>query len=150
MKKQTIKGKHMQSARKKTRRLSAKYHLICSLILMLGFILEPFHGQNLQANTSNISIEQAISDQAQLKTIAFSSLAFQTGDVCSSTFFPPGKVSDFFGFQYLRDTTINGFGHNTEFAGKISDSVLSLLTDSQVQALVDMANTQAAQVDAYG
>ncbi len=59
-------------------------------------------------------------------------------------------MSDFFGFQYLRDITPNGFGHNTEFAGKISDSVLSLLTDAQVQMLVDMANTQAAQVDAYG
>ncbi len=98
----------------------------------------------------NISIEQAISDEAQMKTIAFSGLAFLTGDLCSNTFFPPGKVSDFFGFQYLRDITPNGFGHNTEFAGRISDSVLSILSDSQVQALVTMANTQADQVDAYG
>ncbi|MCP4185613.1 MAG: PKD domain-containing protein, partial [Hyphomicrobiales bacterium] len=44
----------------------------------------------------------------------------------------------------------NGFGHNTEFAGRISDSVLSILTNAQVQALVNMANTQAALVDAYG
>ncbi len=101
-------------------------------------------------NDNNISIDQAISDEAQMKTIAFDGLAFLTGDLCSYTFFPPGKVSDFFGFQYLRDITPNGFGHNTEFAGRISDSVLSILTDDQVQALVDMANTQAEQVDAYG
>ncbi len=101
-------------------------------------------------NGSNISIYQAISDEAQIKTIAFTGLAFLTGDFCSSTFFPPGKVSDFFGFQYMRDITPNGFGHNTEFAGRVSDSVLSILTDEQVQALVDMANTQADQVDAYG
>ena len=101
-------------------------------------------------NSSNISIEQAISDEAQIKTIAFTGLAFLTGDFCSSTFFPPGKVSDFFGFQYMRDITPNGFGHNTEFAGRISDSVLSILTNDQVQALVNMANTQADQVDAYG
>jgi len=101
-------------------------------------------------NGSNISINQAISDEAQIKTIAFTGLAFLTGDFCSSTFFPPGKVSDFFGFQYMRDITPNGFGHNTEFAGRVSDSVLSILTDEQVQALVDMANTQADQVDAYG
>jgi len=105
---------------------------------------------NTNGNDNNISIDQAISDEAQMKTIAFSGLAFLTGDLCSYTFFPPGKVSDFFGFQYLRDITPNGFGHNTEFAGRISDSVLSILTDAQVQALVTLANTQAEQVDAYG
>ncbi len=99
---------------------------------------------------SNISPEQSISEEAQRKTIAFSGLAFLTGDLCSYTFFPPGKVSDFFGFQYWRDIAPNGFGHNTEFAGRISDGVLTILTDEQVQKLVDMANTQAELVDAYG
>ena len=100
--------------------------------------------------SGNISIDQAISDEAQMKTIAFDGLAFLTGDLCSYTFFPPGKVSDFFGFQYMRDIMPNGFGHNTEFAGRVSDSVLSILTNAQVQALVNLANTQAEQVDAYG
>jgi hypothetical protein len=98
----------------------------------------------------DISIEQAISDEAQMKTIAFDGLAFLTGDLCSDTFFPPGKVSGFFGFQYKRDIAPNGFGHNTEFAGRVSDSVLSILTDGQVQSLVTLANTQSAQVEAYG
>ncbi|MDM8523370.1 SMP-30/gluconolactonase/LRE family protein [Desulfococcaceae bacterium HSG8] len=101
-------------------------------------------------NGGGISTEQAISDEAQMKTIAFSGLGFLTGDLCSYTFFPPGKVSDFFGFQYWRDIAPNGFGHNTEFAGRISDGVLTILTDDQVQKLVDMANTQAELVDAYG
>ncbi len=101
-------------------------------------------------NDSNMSIDQAISDEAQMKTIAFDGLAFLTGDLCSDSFFPPGKVSDFFGFQYLRDITPNGFGHNTEFAGRISDSVLSILTDAQVQELVNLANNQGDQIDAYG
>jgi len=100
--------------------------------------------------SGGISIDQAISDEAQLKTIAFSGLAFLTGDLCEYTFFPPGKVSDFFGFQYMRDIMPNGFGHNTEFAGRVSDSVLSILTEGQVQELVNLANTQAEQVDAYG
>jgi len=26
-----------------------------------------------------------------------------TGSFCAQTFYPPGKVADFFGFQYLRD-----------------------------------------------
>ncbi|MDM8523369.1 SMP-30/gluconolactonase/LRE family protein [Desulfococcaceae bacterium HSG8] len=99
---------------------------------------------------TNISPEQSISEEAQMKTIAFSGVAFLTGDLCSYTFFPPGKVSDFFGFQYWRDIAPNGFGHNTEFAGKISNAVLTILTEAQIQKLVDMANTQAERVDAYG
>ena len=99
---------------------------------------------------SNVSLDQALSDEAQMKTIAFSGVAFLTGDLCSNTFFPPGKVSDFFGFQYMRDITPNGFGHNTEYAGRVSNSVLSILNDSQIQTLVDMANIQSDQVDAYG
>ena len=109
-----------------------------------------YGGTNPGPGSGNISIDQAISDEAQMKTIAFDGLAFLTGDLCSDTFFPPGKVSDFFGFQYMRDIMPNGFGHNTEFAGRVSDSVLSILTDAQVHALVSLANTQAEQVDAYG
>ena len=109
-----------------------------------------YGGANPGPGSGNVSIEQAISDEAQMKTIAFNGLAFLTGDLCSDTFFPPGKVSDFFGFQYMRDIMPNAFGHNTEFAGRVSDSVLSILTNAQVQALVNLANTQAEQVDAYG
>ncbi len=61
------------------------------------------------------SIEQACSDRAQLNTIAFDALGFLTGDLCSSTFLPPGKVSDYFGFQYMRDIDTGTGGHNTDF-----------------------------------
>lgn len=40
------------------------------------------------------SIEQVVSDRAQLTTIAFAALAYLTGDLCGDTFLPPGKVSD--------------------------------------------------------
>ena len=119
--------------------------------ISLGILSSPVEATAAEnPNSGNISIEQAISDEAQMKTIAFNGLAFLTGNLCSDTFFPPGKVSDFFGFQYMRDIMPNGFGHNTEFAGRVSDSVLSILTDAQVHALVSLANTQAEQVDAYG
>ena len=49
------------------------------------------------------TLEQAISDQAQLNTIAFNGLAFLTGTFGADTFLPPGKVADYFGFQYMRD-----------------------------------------------
>ncbi|MCP4994904.1 MAG: hypothetical protein GY934_14140, partial [Gammaproteobacteria bacterium] len=48
------------------------------------------------------NIEQALSDRAQGMTIAFDALAFLTGDLGSDSFFPPGKVADFWGFQYMR------------------------------------------------
>jgi hypothetical protein len=37
------------------------------------------------------SIEQAVSDRAQLHTIAFDGLAFLTGDFGRDTFLPPGR-----------------------------------------------------------
>ncbi|MCP4689972.1 MAG: hypothetical protein GY859_18110, partial [Desulfobacterales bacterium] len=43
------------------------------------------------AGDGAISITQAVSDNAQMKTIAFDGLAFLTGDLCSDSFFPPGK-----------------------------------------------------------
>ncbi len=135
------KGQHMKTLNNHTAGLKTLIYTMGYLLMIIGVSFGFSNG---------ISIDQAISDEAQMKTIAFSGLAFLTGDFCSDTFFPPGKVSDFFGFQYLRDITPNGFGHNTEFAGKISDSVLSILTDAQVQTLVTLANMQAEQVDAYG
>jgi hypothetical protein len=64
-------------------------------------------GKNTPAQGTNgiqaYTMEQTISDQAQMMTIAFDALAFMTGDACSDTFLPPGKVADYAGFQYLRD-----------------------------------------------
>ena len=59
------------------------------------------------------SLEQALSGKAQLHTIAFSGLAFLSGDFAADTFLPPGKVSDYFGFQYLRDIDAAQGGHST-------------------------------------
>lgn len=56
--------------------------------------IEPDSPQNDPADP--YSIEQAISDKAQLSTIAFDALAFFTGNLGSDSFFPPGKVADFF------------------------------------------------------
>ena len=61
-----------------------------------------------------------MSDQAQLHTIAFDGLAFLTGDFGFDTFLPPGKVSDYFGFQYMRDIDAKGGGHNTSFLTRIA------------------------------
>jgi len=96
-------------------------------------------------NTAN-----TISDRAQSATIAFDGLAFVTGTFCAQTFYPPGKVADFFGFQYLRDNDPSNLGHNTEFTTLSADPVLAAMTDAQVLTFVNLAQEEQALSDAYG
>ena len=74
-------------------------------LLLLSFTLS--FGQSMDIN-------QTVSDGAQSHQIAFDGLGFLSGDFCSSTFLPPGKVADYFGFQYMRDNDITFMGHNSD------------------------------------
>ena len=93
------------------------------------------------------SLEQAVSDRAQLSTIAFSGLAFLAGDFGAATFLPPGKVCDYFGFQYMRDIDAAGKGHNPTFLNRVAGNVLHILNDQQRQMFVDLATEQAGQFE---
>lgn len=93
-------------------------------------------------NGKRYSIEQAISDRAQLHTVAFDGLAFLTGDFGSDTFLPPGKVSDYFGFQYMRDIDAEEGGHNTSFLTRIANNMLSILNDEQMAKLISLGKEQ--------
>ena len=95
------------------------------------------------------TIEQAISDKAQLNTIAFDALGFWTGSLGSDSFFPPGKVADMWGFQYLRDNDPSAMGHNTDFLTKASSNMLNVLTAKQRAALVALGKAQVANVNTY-
>jgi Spy/CpxP family protein refolding chaperone len=88
------------------------------------------------------SIEQAVSDKAQLHTIAFDGLAFLTGDFGLDTFLPPGKVSDYFGFQYMRDIDAKEGGHNTSFLTQIANNMLKVLNAEQKAQLLGLARQQ--------
>jgi hypothetical protein len=99
--------------------------------------------KNKKDRPSDYSIEQAVSDQAQLHTVAFNGLAFITGNFGTDTFFPPGKVADFFGFQYMRDIDKNKMGHNTDFLTRVADNVISVLTPEQLQQLKNLGEKQA-------
>ena len=88
------------------------------------------------------SIEQAVSDKAQLHTIAFDGLAFLTGDFGGDTFLPPGKVSDYFGFQYMRDIDAKEGGHNTSFLTRIAYNMLAALNADQKAQLLALAKDQ--------
>jgi Spy/CpxP family protein refolding chaperone len=93
------------------------------------------------------SIEQAVSDNAQLHTIAFSGLAFLTGDFGACTFIPPGKVCDFFGFQYMRDIDAGQKGHNPIFLNRVAGNVMHVLNDDQKKIFLDLAEKQARTLE---
>ncbi|MEI7603794.1 MAG: hypothetical protein WCJ19_02135 [bacterium] len=98
---------------------------------------------------SGYSIEQAVSDQAQLSTLAFDGLGFITGNIGTDSFLPPGKVADFFGFQYLRDVTQSGKGHSTDFVTNAANNVLFTLNSDQKAKMLALAKTQATTVNEY-
>ncbi len=96
------------------------------------------------------NMEQTISDGAQGTTMAFSGLALMTGNLAAQSFYPPGKVADYTGFQYLRDNDPDNMGHNTSFLTRVANNVIYILSDSQLAKLSALAATQQSQIDQYG
>jgi len=126
-------------------------HIIKLIFGILLLVNTSALAQNDQKQRSprQYNIQQATSERAQLHTVAFSGLAFMTGNFGADTFFPPGKVADFFGFQYMRDNDKNEKGHNTDFLTNIANSVFSVLTPSQIDALKQLAHEQAPLYDDF-
>ena len=93
---------------------------------------------------------QTLSDTAQRTTLAFSGLAMMTGNLSAQSFFPPGKVADYTGFQYLRDNDPDGMGHNTSFLTRVANNVIYILNDAQLAQLKALATTQTSQIAEYG
>ena len=91
----------------------------------------------------NYNLEQATSDNAQLKTIAFDGLAFITGDFALDTFLPPGKISDYFGFQYMRDNDRVEGGPQSSFLTKIASNMITIMNEEQKKTLLTLAKSQA-------
>jgi hypothetical protein len=97
-----------------------------------------------------MDIDQTLSDGAQRNTIAFDGFGMITGTFEAQTFFPPGKVADYWGFQYLRDNTTNGNGHNTSFLTNCAYNILYTLSTEQFAALKTLATNQVEQINTYG
>jgi hypothetical protein len=106
----------------------------------------PPRGPEPRGGAQRYSIEQAVSGRAQLHTIAFDGLAFLTGDFGLDTFLPPGKVSDYFGFQYMRDVDAAEGGHNTSFLTRIADNALAVLNEDQRAQLLALAAEQESDI----
>ncbi|MEI7845079.1 MAG: hypothetical protein WCK35_04660 [Chloroflexota bacterium] len=98
----------------------------------------------------SFTIEQTLANGGQKMTIAFDGLAFITGNLGADSFFPPGKVADFWGFQYLRDNDPSGMGHNTDFLTKASLNMLTVLTADQKAQLITLAKSQVTSINDYG
>lgn len=93
---------------------------------------------------------QTLSDGAQRTTLAFSGLAMMTGNLEAQSFFPPGKVADYTGFQYLRDNDPDGMGHNTSFLSRAANNIIYILNDTQFAQLKDLAVAQLQPIYLYG
>ena len=98
---------------------------------------------------ADMDIDQTLSDGAQSSTIAFDGFALVTGTLDAQSFFPPGKVADYWGFQYLRDNTPDGYGHDTDFLTNCSFNVLYTLTDDQFASLKALAVAQVDRINLY-
>lgn len=99
--------------------------------------------------TPAMTIGVTLSDQAQRTTIAFDGLAFLTGNLGADSFFSPGKVADFWGFQFLRDNDPSGMGHNTDFLTRASLNMLYVLTHEQRLELIALAEAQVDDINQY-
>lgn len=107
------------------------------------------NNQNSSGGQNEYTIAQAISDNAQLNTMSFDGLGFMTGNTCSDSFLPPGKVADFFGFQHLRDITANGKGHDTDFVTNSANNVLKTLNSAQKAQMLALAKSQENSVNQF-
>lgn len=108
------------------------------------------NNDNQNQDGNSFTMTQTISDNAQVTTLAFAALGMMTGNLEAQSFFPPGKLADYTGFQYLRDNDPDSMGHNTSFLTKIANNVLYLLNDSQLTKLKTTATAQISQINDYG
>jgi hypothetical protein len=99
--------------------------------------------------TQTMTISQTLSDEAQRNTLAFDGLAFLTGSLGADSFFPPGKVADFWGFQYLRDNDPSQMGHNPLFLTSAAFNMWNVLTTDQRAQLKALANNQVSSINNY-
>lgn len=101
------------------------------------------------AKEPEFNINQALSDRAQSTTIAFAGFGMMTGNLGAQSFFPPGKVADYWGFQYLRDNDADRMGHNTSFLTRVACNMLFIFNDAQIAQFRTLAKNQVSGNNLY-
>ena len=81
-----------------------------------------------------------LESRPEQNTFGYAGLAWLTDNLCSDSFLPPGKIGEFMGFQFIRDSEPNGLGHNSQFSDYISQYIFTKLTDGQLALLASLAN----------
>jgi len=131
---------------------------LAALLLTGGCLAAPGHGPRGQGPRGGgpggpgnevMDMSRTLSERGQLHTLAFSGFAFLTGNLGADSFFPPGKVADWWGFQYLRDNDPSRLGHNTDFLTKAAYNMLYVLNDQQRAQLVALAQQQVQPINEY-
>jgi hypothetical protein len=147
---ETVNRHNMMDTTGKDNPMNRLTHLLSNSIIGILVFVALVVGVGQSCLAQEFTMVQTLSDQAQSTTLAFDGLAFITGSLGSDSFFPPGKVADFWGFQYLRDNDPSRMGHNTDFLTRASGNMLYVLTPAQLQQLLDLANNQVSLIDEYG
>lgn len=93
---------------------------------------------------------QTLSNGAQRTSLAFGGLAMMTGNLEAQSFFPPGKVADYTGFQYLRDNHPDDMGHNTSFLTRVACNVIFIMNEGQLARLRELATAQLPLIEEHG
>jgi hypothetical protein len=119
------------------------------LLLAAGYSVRSADTDDPEDPAPEYTLEKSISDGAQRTTLAFAGLGMMTGNLEAQSFFPPGKVADYTGFQYLRDNDPDDMGHNTSFLTRIANNVIYILNDPQFAQLKELAVAQIGQIDLY-
>ncbi len=129
---------------------SETYQGTCSSITVTAGAITNAGAITLNTKGVSMNMAQTLSDQAQNTTIAFSAMAMVTGNLGSQSFFPPGKIADYTGFQYLRDNDPDNMGHNTSFLTRVAENVMYILSDAQLAQLAVLAKSQNSDFTLYG
>lgn len=106
-------------------------------------------GAALPPSTNTYTLAYSLTDVGQETTLAFDGFAMVTGNLQAQSFFPPGKVADYTGFQYLRDNDPDNMGHDTNFMTNIANNVLYILNDDQLAQLQTLAIAQQYDINEY-
>lgn len=122
-------------------------HPVPKILPLALIIFVWFNGPRLSGQPYNTTF--TLSNGAQTHQISFDGLGFISGNFCACTFIPPGKVADYFGFQYLRDNDVTGMGHNSSFSGGIGNNVLHILDSAQKALLISVATSQINMIQEY-
>ncbi len=120
--------------------------IACRSMMLLLVVAMSSRADSAPAFTMSLTL----ADGGQRATLAFDGLAMMTGNLDAQSFFPPGKVADYTGFQYLRDNDPDNMGHNTSFLTRVANNVIYILTDSQLAQLETLATNQLSQINLYG